>query len=226
MTFLAVAAPARCAPPPTSSLRTYTTSFPNTENPIAEAGNWTNGQTTGLDWGNVRTTTNKAFGTLATSTHDNTAIVTGTWAADQYATSTVFVLSPSNTFFPEVEHRFRTIITAHVNSGYEVAYGLQGGAASYLLFVRWNGAAGDFTELLKLNGAGFAVGNGDVVHSTLVGTTLSGYIGGVFKGSVDITSMGGTVFTTGAPGMGFNADSGGSAFLDQYGYTAFTAGEL
>ena len=34
--------------------RTYTTNFPLTENPISEGGKWTNGQTVGLDWANMR----------------------------------------------------------------------------------------------------------------------------------------------------------------------------
>jgi hypothetical protein len=38
-----------------SSAMTYTTNFPNTENPISEDGHWQNGATNGIDWTDCRT---------------------------------------------------------------------------------------------------------------------------------------------------------------------------
>ena len=45
-----------------TSGNSYTTNFPLTENPISE-GKWINGNDTGLDWANVRSTVGRAFGT-------------------------------------------------------------------------------------------------------------------------------------------------------------------
>ena len=66
----------------TEAGRTYHSNFPKTENPISEGGNWINGGTTGLDWGNVLTTPGKVFGDQTPGTppyKDPTAILTGSW---------------------------------------------------------------------------------------------------------------------------------------------------
>src|SRR5438445_9866419 len=74
--------------------QSYTTSFPGTENPISESGNWINGGTTGLDWGNVQTTAAKAFGvSLPSQFGDPTAVLTGSWGPNQTVTGTVRVVS-------------------------------------------------------------------------------------------------------------------------------------
>src|SRR3977135_3659907 len=60
---------------------TYFTNFPATENPMSESSNWINGGTTGLSWTNVRTTTNKGFGTQPGNSSnpfdDSIAVLTG-----------------------------------------------------------------------------------------------------------------------------------------------------
>jgi hypothetical protein len=47
---------------PQALARTYTTTFPLTENPISEGGNWINGKAVGLDWANLATTNGMAIG--------------------------------------------------------------------------------------------------------------------------------------------------------------------
>lgn len=206
--------------------RIYTTNFALTENPLSEGGSFINGGTTGVDWGNFQCAGGKAWGTLATSVHDNTALVGGTWAANQYAQGRVFKLAPDNSYFPEVEFRLRSTITPNVNSGYEVGFSLRGGALSYLIIVRWNGPAGSYDYLLNATGAGYEVLDGDTPSASIVGNTITAYINSVAVNAVDITSIGGTVYTSGNPGIGQNADTGGTAFLDQYGFTQLTVGEL
>src|SRR5438876_7626560 len=84
--------------------RTYSTSFPLTENPISENGNWINGATNGISWHDVRTTTNLAFGTDSGGTSDSTALVTGTWGNSQTVQATVRIVA-SNSGVDEVELR-------------------------------------------------------------------------------------------------------------------------
>lgn len=204
----------------------YSTPFPLTQNPLSEGGNFINGATDGTDWGDFRSASGKAWGTLATSYHDNTALVAGSWAANQYAEGTVFKLAPDNTYFPEVELRLRSAISPGVNSGYEIGFSLRGGVNSYLIIVRWNGPAASYDYLLNASGAGFEVLHGDTIRAEIVGNTISAYINDVVKSAIDITSLGGTVYAGGSPGMGQNADTGGSAFLDQYGFTRLEVGDL
>ena len=78
-------------------------------------------------------------------------------------------------------------------------------------------------------GSQYAVKDGDVLSAKIVGNTITAYINGVPKATVlDISSIGGTVYTTGSPGMGFNLESGnlGGTCANtngDYGFTSFTA---
>jgi hypothetical protein len=78
---------------------TYTTTFPQTENPISEGGNWINGLTNGIDWADVATTPGKAFGTQTVNSpnySDSTALLTGSWGPTQTLQAVVFVSTPNN----------------------------------------------------------------------------------------------------------------------------------
>src|SRR6266481_372481 len=99
--FLAVSVVAQ-APPP------FNTNFPLTEDPISQAGNWVGGQSAGGNlWGNVQTTPGLAFGVSEpTQFGDPTAILTGTWGADQTASATVKInTTPTGTCCHEAEVR-------------------------------------------------------------------------------------------------------------------------
>ena len=52
----------------------YSTSFPLTETPISEGGNWINGQTVGLDWKNVNTKPGLAYGADASGIRVTTTL--------------------------------------------------------------------------------------------------------------------------------------------------------
>src|SRR5580693_498626 len=93
--------------------RTYSTSFPLTENPISEGGKWVNGGATGLDWTNIRTTANvKAYGSSSgtgNGNDDSTAVLqTGTWGSNQTASGVVFLSSANTAYDQEVELRLNT----------------------------------------------------------------------------------------------------------------------
>ena len=127
---------------------TYSTAFPVTENPISEGGHWTNGRAMGIDWADVATSPGRAFGTQTGygKYDDSTALLTGTWGADQTAEATVFVDPQSGSAFKEVELRLRSTLGPHVSTGYEINCSVNP-QHRYLQIVRWNGALGSWTQL-------------------------------------------------------------------------------
>src|ERR1700675_1494441 len=131
-----------------TSLRPYSTSFPLTENPVSLGGNWINGGSTGLDWGNSRTTPGLAFGTVVSGAppyNDSTAVLAGTWASNQMAQATVYTVNQTHAIYEEVELRLRSTITAHSITGYEFDYRCTADGSQYVVIVRWNGPLHVFT---------------------------------------------------------------------------------
>jgi hypothetical protein len=207
----------------------YTTSFPLTENPISEGGRWINGGAVGLDWTNVSTTPGLAIGhQVGANFTDATALLTASWGPDQMATATVHTVNQNDACSQEVEVRLRSAISAHVNTGYEINFKMSQTSLAYVTIVRWNGPLGSFNYLSdpSTKGTQFGVKNGDVVSAKIVGNLITAYINGVQKMQADITSIGGTVYATGNPGMGFNLDNapaGCSGTNGDYGFTNYTA---
>jgi hypothetical protein len=207
---------------------TYTTVFALSENPISEGGRWVNGGTVGLDWSNVSTTPGLAIGhQVGASFTDATALLTGTWGPDQMTTATVHTVNQNDACFQEAELRLRSALSAHSNTGYEISFHMSQTSEAYVIIVRWNGALGDFTYLFNpTHSTTFAVKDGDVVSAKIVGNLITASINGVQKAQADITSVGGTVYTTGSPGMGFNlenAPAGCSGTNGDYGFTSYSA---
>lgn len=192
--------------------RTYTTSFPLTESPISESGNWINGATTGIDWGDISTTPGKTHDHSGPAQYaDATALLTGMWGSDQTVEGTVYVNNIANS--PEVELRLRSTLSAHVCSGYEISFSAATSRTPYLIIVRWNGPRGDFTWVANLIDAKYKVKTGDVVKASIVGNTITVYLNGQLMATATDSK-----YTSGNPGMGFNEQANGD-----YGYTQFTA---
>jgi hypothetical protein len=209
-----------------SGAQSYTTNFPATENPISEGGRWINGGTVGLDWTNVSTTPGLAIGhEVGASFTDSTALLTGTWAADQMATATVHTVNQTiRDCGQEVELRLRSSLSAHINNGYEISFRMSQTSDAYIIIVRWNGKLGDFTILLNSVGSQFAIKDGDVVSAKVVGNVITAFINGVQKGQATDTT-----FTTGNPGMGFNLENGFAGCPGtnvDYGFTNYTATDV
>jgi hypothetical protein len=205
-----------------ASSRTYTTTFPLTENPLSEGGNWRDGGTVGLDWTNVSTALGRATGLQCCASYtDATALLTGSWGADQTATATVYATNPLDDCYQEVELRLRSALSAHRSTGYEISFKSSQTSAAYLIIVRWNGPLGDFTYLVNEHGTQYAVKTGDVISAQIVGTVITAYKNGVQMGqATDNTYAGGN------PGMGFNLETkvaGCAGTNGDYGYTTFTA---
>jgi hypothetical protein len=215
----------------------YSTNFPSTENPISEGGNWTNGQTAGVDWTNVRTTPGIAFGTDfdAVKYNDSTALLTGTWGPNQTAQGTVRNINPKNWLFEDVELRLRSKLSKNSCTGYEILYRATTDSSAYADIVRWNGPLGSFTSITGggcpghagckagTNPSTYGVANGDVVMATVDSSnTIRAYKNGVL-----LMTATDSTFTTGAPGMGFdfyaNNQPTGNTQLSDYGFTTFMA---
>jgi hypothetical protein len=204
-----------------ASTRTYTTNFPLIENPIAENGNWINGAAVGLEWSNVRTAAGLAFGTqTGTATGnavyaDSTAVLTGTWGADQEASATVYVGSAptSSSVFEEVELRLRTTVTANSITGYEINCSVST-ANNYLQIVRWNGPLNNWTQI---DGREQHCKNLDTIKATIKGSTISVY----YNGTLIMTDTDST-FRSGSPGIGFYLQ-GATGTNANYGFSSFSA---
>lgn len=213
---------------------TCTTAFPLTQNPIATetCGTWTNGLATGIQWGNVRTTTNLAFGTTTTSgcsfmtgdCNDSSATVNGVWGTNQNACATVF-LSGSlvrNSNFYEIELRINTTITANNITGYELTFSTHDGSAGpYLQFNRWNGALNDFT-LIGATTPSPVMANGMTVCATNIGGTLQATLNGTsqFTGGNTVVDH---TYTGGNPGVGMFNQGGTTADNALFGWSTFSA---
>ena len=206
------------------SATTYTTNFPNTENPIAEGGNWKNGAADGIDWTNCRTKPGLVFGTESGTGRnqydDSTCILGGKWGPQQTVQATVFSQNQSDAYFQEVELRLHSTMSAHSSTGYEVLFRAYH-PGGYATIVRWNGALGKFTYLNQKASSNYkGIRTGDVVKATIDGNGLIiGYVNGVeVIRATDTTYTGGNsgigFWLEGRQGVGTNAD---------YGFSTLTA---
>ena len=210
---------------------TYTTSFPATENPISESGNWIGGQSAGGNlWGNVQTTPGLAFGVSEpTEFGDPTAILTGTWGATQSVSATVKInTTPTGSCCHEAEVRLRmTVVTSSI-TGYEVYCSVMPNNP-YCHIARWNGPNGSYCNLDQ-NPPSLYLTNGDVLTGSVSGTnpvSITGFINGVQVVTATDTgqncSPGGAAgpWTSGNPGIGFydNPDFNWNYF----GFSSLTA---
>jgi hypothetical protein len=204
----------------------YSTNFSRVENPISEGGLWLNGQTDGLDWTNVRTTTGFAFGTEIGGNRpdpqkydDSTALLKGTWGPNQTVQATVRSRNPNQDgkVWEEVELRLRSAISPHSCTGYEVMFRCSKIPKAYCNIARWEGPLGKFTMLKEMGGAEYGVKDGDVVKASMIGKTLTVYINGVQK-----VQLSDDKFAHGNPGIGYFLD-GATGLIGDYGFSSFMA---
>jgi hypothetical protein len=197
--------------------RTYSTNFPLTENPISEGGNWINGGDVGLDWANIITTPGLAVGACSEPPYsDPTGLLTGSWGPDQTVQATVCSRNQTDNYYQEVEIRFRSSLSAHIATGYEILFRCLKTPGAYLEVVKWNGPLGNFTCLSRHNGSQYGVANGDVVKASIIGNVINVYINGKLVDTVTDNT-----YTTGNPGMGFNYGCGATS--GDFGFTSFMA---
>lgn len=204
---------------------TYATTFPLTQNPIAENGLWFNGLSQGLDWTNILTLANtKAYGSgsgVNPGYDDSTAALQGasaSWASGQSATGTVFISAVNNAYDQEVEIRLNTTISAHSITGYSCTFSIKTDGSQYFQVGRWNGPFGNFTSLgSAVTGIGPVV-NGDIVSCQRVGGTIT-----MYRNGSSINTATDSTYTAGSPGIGTDLDNNGSSTNGNFGFSQFTA---
>ena len=207
----------------------YSTNFGATENPLSEGGKWVTGKAVGLDWNNPESASGRAYASVLSGVsgsryNDSIGHLSASsqpFNANQYAQGTVYLASGYMGASHEVELLLRFSIGAHNARGYEVLWGLTG----YIAVVRWNGALGDYTAIYD-PGAGSirAPRDGDVLRAEIAGNTLIVKLNGSTVATVDVTAVGGTVWSAGQPGIGFWPVD--NAVPQNYGWKSFEAGNL
>jgi len=229
-------------------LKTYSTTFSLTENPISEGGAW-HASGLGLDRTDIGqaalpasstpvvTASGIAHGvsaaTSASGFDDGRALLSG-FRADHACTATISS-SGANGTFSEVEIHLRFDDSGTYARGYELFWSAFG---QYLTVVRWNGD-GSYNYLYQFGSTSAPV-SGDVFYGEIKGNLLTCKINGVRMFTLDITAANGAalpftlgnanmagdgsslVFSNGNPGIGFDTDGNDAAF----GFTDLFVTEL
>lgn len=164
--------------PKVVSVRSYSTHFPLSEDPISEGGKWSNGANDGIDWYNVITKNGVAYGAVTKGEYtDPTALLTGAWGKNQIVKAKVLSRNQTEKYYQEVEIRLRSTLTRHRCTGYEVFWRCLKTQNAYAQIVRWNGKVGDWTSLQKHTGQQYGVKDRDLVEATIVGNVIKGCLG-------------------------------------------------
>ncbi len=200
---------------------TYVAKLGVAEDPISENGEWISGKAVGIDWADVATTPNFAYGTESSGGgyDDSMALLTGTWGPDQMAEATVHSINQNANIYEEVELRLRSSLSTHRSTGYEINFRCLKTAYGYTQIVRWEGPLGKFKYLASQQGAKYGVANGDVVRATIVGNVITAYINGIRMLRAKDETYG-----TGNPGIGFFLQ-GSSGVNQDYGFSSFKASD-
>lgn len=201
-------------------LKSYTTSFPATENPMSQGSIWTQGAATGVDWTNVQTTPGLAFATQTIHAHppfdDSIACLSG-HHPDQWCQGTI---SNTSSHSREVELILRGTITANSAILYEIDITQNAGLA----IAKWSGPLNGFTVITV---PGFATGvslaDGAVWYAQIVGNAILVKCNGTIVYSGTDNSI-----ATGNPGLGFYGDfeAGSPTANNTLGWSSYSAGEL
>lgn len=215
----------------------FTANFATTANPIDpttfllgahDGGNWENPKTTGGQAVAANSPTGTGTGDGPTRYSDDIAVIKpAIWTAnaDQWAQGTVYKAA-GYTAAPgshEVELLLRFSITNGNAHGYEVLWGIQG----YIAVVRWNGNVQDYTPIYDPGvGSIAAYADGDILYAQIQGNIITAKKNGVVIPGfpVDVSSIGGQIWTTGQPGFGMWPVDG--ATVTSAGWKAYTAGNL
>ncbi len=209
-----------------------TTIFPSpSSNPIPSP--WVNN---GTLWTKCQSVAGKCYGTQdGSGAFDDSFDLLVGFPADQSGEAIIFddIGTASDPVdFHEIEIWLRGTTASTSATGYECTIGRRADThATYSGVTRWNGPFGDFTPFTDFGAVPGGFANGDTLRATIVGNTITMLIKHVGEttfttiGTVDITSIGGTVYSTGNPGIGF-FQQGGAAGINTLGFSRFTANNL
>jgi hypothetical protein len=238
-----------------SSSLTYSTNFDTAEDPIAEGNpsKWINGQATGVDWTNVKTSDGNATGTQFRDTNqyydDSVAILKGNWGPDQTLEATVYSANQNNggssgfggngnsVGDPNCNKEVELILRGHIAPNsiylYEVNFSSRIDGTAYAEVGKWGGARGNFPwgylsrKVDNTTDNCDAAGGCGVTNGDVVKATISGNTIKVYKNNILINTVTDTVdpITSGSPGIAMYSSAGctGTAHNDDFGFTSFTA---
>lgn len=192
---------------------------------MVEDGGWIQGGATGLDWHNVDTAGGFGFGPLGGvgGATDSIACRSG-FTPNQWAQAVIHKSGTLTDYF-EVELLLRWQITAHVARGYEINISHDG---VYCQVVRWNGTLDSFDYVITNFSNQATPQDGDTFYAEISGNIVTVKLNGTLIGTVDVSVIGGTVWNTGDPGVGFFRGEPALSNLNanQFCYTSFSAGQL
>lgn len=180
-------------------MKTYTTKFDGSENPLSEGGNWSN---IGLAWTNIRKDGGIAYGTQTgietgdSRYADSYAVLSG-FPPDQEAWGEAYIAKPDSSCNQEVEILLRWTSSPNYTTGYECFARCTSDDSSYLVIARWNGPLANYTYLADLHGADYGLKNGDIIKASAIGNIITVYINGNKKAQAEDDT-----YKTGNPGIG------------------------
>ena len=210
---------------PASRGISYTTTFPQIENPISESEAWISVGAINSHCTNVQTDGSIAYGTMVSfdsvNYTDSIALVTKAFPANQSVQVTL-----SNTSAPsglEVELWLRGNASSSSMSGYECDLVVSSGS---LYIVRWNGPANDFTILVSAITANVSLADGAVWYAEIVGTVITVKCNGTTVYTYDTAAEGASKITSGNPGIGFWNETGSAGNQNKFGVKDFSANPI
>lgn len=197
----------------------YTTTFPATENPISENGNWNTNVpaswTTAVD--TVGGSPGHAQGENSSASNDSIAMLNGPWGPNHTVTITVNG-NPSGA--AEVEAHLRMSFDVPGNNVFTYEIDVVPSLTT-IFVVRWNGPQGNVTTITQANGV--TISDGDIIVASISGPANAVKIVVTQNGAtlIDGSTLDTAGYATGNPGMGFDAGTvaDGQAFNIR-GYTA------
>lgn len=224
--------PSPPAPPPTQPADIYSTTFPNTQNPLDEGGVWTQGGTHGRAWQNMLSqggSPGTAYGAGPSEGYnDNLAFIQYRFSPTRHFAEIV-VRRDANYAPPsthEIEIHVGGTLTANHYQGYEMLWNIGGS----LQPVRLNGSVGNFsTDVFTVVwGNFFTVANNDRVRVEFDSTSGNPIITVYKNGAKQIVLTDRTSghILSGSPGIGAFARSGSGLDMKRFAIKEFKAGNL
>lgn len=230
----------------TNCVRYSYTGTPANENPFVDGGKFLNGATDGIDWNDVRAVNGALCPTAISGGPpytDPTSLLQGTFRPNQRIRGKVKQINPQvDPIFQEVEFRFRSQLSAHVNAGYEMLF--RAGVSNwYSSLVRWNGAVstvaggadGGFDELVHYTGAPSGIVDGDICEGYVIGSLFTAKVNGTTIWTYDTASDTAPTgvgagrparYLSGQPGIGLWQHGGTSGLLTDFGWYWVEISEL
>jgi hypothetical protein len=217
----------------------FSTTFPDTENPLSQGSIWTHGGATGLEWQNIRATGGSpgtCYGVGAATesgVEDCIAAIQGRFNTQRHFAQ--FTVHKPGGYTPPSSHEIELHVGCTIGANsiftYEMLFPYDGS----FLSVRWNGTYASFTyqftglDTVSGDPANLAsLVDGDVVRAEFDSTSGSPVITLKRNGSTSlvITDTAAGKITSGSPGLAFFARSGTGLDMTKYGVRAFSAGSL